>query len=265
MNGWDSPETAVYYESFCRAHSRYERANAELIAHAAIEPWMRVLDVGAGTGRTAEAALERLGDDGRVVCAEPAAAMRAEGIRRIADPRVAWIESLTEARGPFDRILCGAAIWQLKPLPETIRALANLLAPAGALCFNIPALYLLEPDEPGGGSDPSLLSLPALLWTIAGGARDFSTSEPSTPLKMTRRSIGRWLRNAGLRGRSWEFRLRLTQEEYAAWLKIPTMTTRLLAQCATEERSHWIDAALGQVDRSSWKWEAWRGWTAWKR
>jgi hypothetical protein len=143
--------------------------------------------------------------------------------------------------------------------------LADLLAPAGALCFNIPALYLLEPDEPGGGSDPSLLCLPALLWTIGADDRDFATSEPSTRLELSRRSIGRWLRNAGLSGRSWSFRLRFTQDDYAAWLKIPLMTTRLLAQCAPEERSRRIDAALRQVDRSSWKWERWLGWTAWKR
>jgi SAM-dependent methyltransferase len=264
VNGWDHPGTAAYYESFCRAHSRYARANAELISHAAIGPSMRVLDVGAGTGRTAEAALERLGD-GRVVCFEPASAMREEGVRRITDPRVAWIEALADARGPFDRVLCGAAVWQLDPLPETLRALADLLAPSGALCFNIPALYLLEPDEPGGGSDPSLLSLPALLWTIGAGGRGAATSEPSTRLRLSRRSIGRWLRRAGLRGRSWTFRLRFTQEGYAAWLKIPIVTAHLLPECAPEERARRIDAALRQVDRSSWRWERWRGWTAWKR
>ena len=57
MSGWDEPETPAYYEAFCRSHSRYTRANAELISHARIAPGLRVLDLGAGTGRTAEAAL----------------------------------------------------------------------------------------------------------------------------------------------------------------------------------------------------------------
>jgi hypothetical protein len=46
---------------------------------------------------------------------------------------------------------------------------------------------------------------------------------------------------------------------------------RRLRQCALShraerllERARRIDAALRAVDRSSWKWERWRGWTAWK-
>ena len=66
MSGWDDPQAPIYYEAFCRKHSRYGRANAALIAHARMEPGMRVLDLAAGTGRTAEAAshlnaVERLG------------------------------------------------------------------------------------------------------------------------------------------------------------------------------------------------------------
>jgi SAM-dependent methyltransferase len=260
MSGWDHPDTPAYYEAFCRVSSRYSRANAELIAHAAIEPSMRILDVAAGTGRTAEAALECLGPAGRVICVEPSAPMRAEAKRRVPDPRVAWAANLADVRGPFQRILCGAAIWQFNPLPATIRALAGLLAPAGALCFNIPALYLLEPDDPGGGSDSLLLSMPALLWT--SGAPN--TARPNRHT-LTRRSISRWLRVAGFRTRSWEFRLRFTQEEYAAWLKIPVVAALLLSDRTPAQRSRAIDAALRQVDRSSWKWERWRGWTAWKR
>jgi SAM-dependent methyltransferase len=265
MSGWDDPQTPVYYEAFCRSHSRYARANAALVAHARIEPGLRVLDVGAGTGRTAEAVLERLGEEGRVVCVEPAAAMRAEGMRRVRDARVRWHASLTEAAGPFDRILCGAAIWQLEPLPETLRNLAELLRRGGALCFNLPALYLLEPDEPGGGGDPLLLDLPALLpaGSEDGGASEAAPPRASAPLE--RRMIGECLRAAGLRARSWSFRVRLTQDAYAAWLKIPVVSDRMLAGLAADERARRIDATLERVDRSSWKWERWSGWTAWKR
>src|SRR5688572_10330464 len=101
MSGWDDPETPAYYEAFCRGHSRYRRANAALISHARIQSPMRVLDLAAGTGRTAEAALERLGEDGRVICVEPSVAMRAEGMRRVTDRRVHWRASLHEAEGPF--------------------------------------------------------------------------------------------------------------------------------------------------------------------
>ncbi len=82
-------------------------------------------------------------------------------MRRITDHRVRWGVSVFDANASFDRILCGAAIWQMDPLCDTFGALAALLRPGGALCFNIPATYLLESEEPGGGSDPSLSSLPA--------------------------------------------------------------------------------------------------------
>jgi SAM-dependent methyltransferase len=261
MSGWDDPQTPVYYEAFCRRHSRYARANAALIAHARIEPGTRVLDLAAGTGRTAEAALRRLGDDGRILCVEPSAPMRAAGVRRVRDTRVEWRATLADATGPFDRILCGAAIWQLEPLGETIRTLSDLLGRGGALCFNIPALYLLEPDEPGGGEDPLLLALPALLAANAGPACE---PPPQQTQGLRRDAICSWLMDAGLRPRPWRFRVRLTQEAYAAWLKIPAAAGRMLAGFAPDERARRIDAALEAVDRSCWKWERWMGWTAWK-
>jgi SAM-dependent methyltransferase len=264
MSGWDDPETAAYYEAFCRSHSRYTRGNAVLIARAQVAPGMRVLDLAAGTGRTAEAALEFLGEDGRVVCVEPFAGMRDEGMRRVTDSRVEWSAILPDARESFERILCGAAIWQLDPLPETFGILANLLRPGGAFCFNIPALYLLEPDEPGGGSDPLLLSLPALLLAPSNSAPIQEPVECQAPGPLRSSRIAAWLTAAGLRPRSWSFRVRLTQDAYADWLKIPVLTDRLLGGLIPKDRAQRIDAALGLVDRSSWKWERWRGWTAWK-
>jgi len=264
MSGWDDPETVAYYEAFCAGHSRYVQANRSLIAHARLESGMRVLDLAAGTGRTTEAALPSLGPDGRVVSVEPFAAMRKEGIRRIADDRVAWRATLPHANESFDRVLCGAAIWQLEPIAETLRSLARLLRIGGALCFNIPALYLQEPDQPGGGADPMLLELPARL--IASSDRHPLAQPPAdqaaTPLR--RGSIRSWLSAAGLRGQSWSFRVRLTQEAYGAWLKIPVLTEMMLAGLPPMERARRIDLALQSVDRASWKWERWRGWTAWK-
>ena len=264
MSGWDDPETAAYYEAFCRSHSRYNRANAALIARAQVAPGMRVLDLAAGTGRTTEAALEFLGEDGRVVCVEPFAGMRAEGMRRVTDSRVEWSAILPGAGESFERILCGAAIWQLDPLPEMFKMLASLLRSGGALCFNIPALYLLEPDEPGGGSDPSLLSLPALLLASPDGAPIQEPVACRAPGPLSHSGISAGLNAAGLRAQSWSFRVRLTQDAYADWLKIPVLTDGMLGGLTPKARAQRIDAALGSVDRSSWKWERWRGWTAWK-
>ena len=268
MSDWDHPATAEYYEAFCQRHSRYVDANTALVSRAAIRPGMRVLDLGAGTGRTAESALPLLGADGRVVCVEPFEAMRARGMRRVADARVEWRCDLPEqplggllGGAGFDRILSGAAIWQLEPLEEWIRKLSEFLRPGGALCFTVPAMNLCEPDEPGGGRDPLLLELLCLLC----GERAVSGAQADAKgCQMTRPAVTAMLRRAHLQPQSWSFRQRLTQQAYADWLKIPVLTQRMFPGVEPAERARHIDSALANADRDSWKWERWRGWTAWK-
>jgi SAM-dependent methyltransferase len=261
MSDWDDPATAEYYEAFCRRHSRYIDANAALVAHAAIEPGMRILDLGAGTGRTAEAVLPCLGPGGRIVCVEPFGAMRTRGALRITDPRVEWRSDLPESASPFDRILSGAAIWQLAPLEEWIRKLSEFLRPGGALCFTVPGMNLCEPDEPGGGRDPLLLDLLCALY----GEKAVSDAKASAEgWQMTRRALTAMLRRVDLRTQCWDFRYRLTQAAYADWLKIPVLTEGLFPGVEPADRARRIDSALARADRESWKWERWRGWTAWK-
>ena len=256
MNGWDAPGTAAYYEAFCRRYGRYRRANLELVSHARIEPGMRVLDLAAGTGRTAQAALARLGGTGRVVCVEPSASMRVAGARRVRSSCVTWRAGLPRADRVFDRVLCGAAIWQIQPIETTLRRLATLLRPGGALCFTIPAVYLQEPDQPGGGRDPLLLGLPAIL---ARPRR--RVARAAAPLTVA--AMAGSLENAGYEPVPWGFRSRFTQVAYAEWLKIPVVTEGMLAGLPAATRAQMIDDAMRMVDRSSWKWERWRGWTAW--
>ena len=132
MIGWDHPATAESYERFCRRYARYRRANDVLVREGGVVPGLRVLDFGAGSGRTASAALRQLGRDGTVVCVEPAAAMRAAGRRRLRDARVTWRADLpygSDQREAFDRVLAGAVVWQLDPLDGWIRRLATLRRP----------------------------------------------------------------------------------------------------------------------------------------
>ncbi len=256
MTGWDDAATVEYYEAFCRSFSRYAIANRALVKHAQLAEGHRVLDVAAGTGRTAEMILGAVGESGSVVLVEPAGAMRRVGQRRVADARVTWRAAMPHPQKHFDRILCGAGIWQFPSLAETVRDWAKRLAPGGALVFNMPALYVMEPDLPGGGEDPGLTALPALLMkgqaAVAAGK----------PMRAT--DVDAALRAAGLRARRWRFRLKLTQAAYAAWLKIPVTTEGMMPGVASEERARRIDAALTMVHRTSWKWERWIGWTAWK-
>jgi hypothetical protein len=175
--------------------------------------------------------------------------MREAGQERLADRRVSWTEELPGC-GAFDRVLCGAAIWQLEIAP-----LAALVAPGGALCFTIPALYLGEGEEPGGGEDPLLVGLYARL---AGGR--VPQAQAGGPLP----DVESELAAAGLRPERWGFRRRITQAELRDWLAIPPLTDALLRELEPDERLHALDEAYEYVDEASWRWERWHGWTAWR-
>jgi SAM-dependent methyltransferase len=247
VTGWDDSYTVAAYERFDRSHDRYRLANAELAARAALESGLDVVDVGAGLGGTARAALERLGAEGRVVCVEPAHAMRDRGRRLLSDPRVSWTAALPEGR--FDRVLCGAAIWLLG---WSISELAALVAPGGALAFTVPSLYVGEADDTG------LLELPAL---VADGRVPRAATVEAPP---TAAAVDEALAAAGLVPHRWSFRVRLTQAALRDWLKLPVLTDSLLGDLEHAERERRIDAAYERVDPAAWRWEGWSGWTAFR-
>jgi SAM-dependent methyltransferase len=257
--GWDHPWTARLYERFNEGHGRYREANTALTQHASLKPGQRVLDFAAGSGRTAETALPYIGSQGHILCVEPAAAMREMGRQRLIDPRIRWASELPSGNS-FDRILCGAALWQLDSWEKRFGEFVDLLSPGGALCFNIPALYLGQADEPGGGDDPWLVALPAALQDSS--MMDGETEPPKAILDAEQ--VKSHLEAAGLRPEPFCFRLRLTQAAYRDWLKIPALTNRLLPDLEPQARVRRIDEAYGQVPKDSWRWERWLGWTAWK-
>jgi len=252
--GWDHPDTARYYDAFCTQHSRYGDANRALIESAALRPPMRVLDWAAGTGRTAEAALEH---GVEVACVEPARAMRQVGQGLV--PRAEWLEAWPEETEAFDRVLCGAAIWQMLPLGEAFAPAASALKAGGALVFNVPSLYLGEADPPGGGRDPYLLELAARL---AVGRQPHAGAVERMPRA---KEIDALLAAAGFASSRWRWRTRLTQPALCDWMKIPPLTDALFGGLPADERAALVDAAYARCDPDSWRWETWSGWTAWKR
>ena len=260
MTGWDHPDTVRYYEAFNRRHTRYRTANRALVRHAQLRPGLRVLDFAAGTGGTTAAALDILGADGRVDCVEPAQAMRTAGMQKF-DARVRWFADLESAGTGYERILCGAAIWQVPNVAACIRALAERLAPGGALCFDIPAAYAGEADPPGRGPDPLLTELPAALARLGAGGEP----QASAPVTLARREdLHAALSACGLVPCSWRFVSRLTQRAYRDWLKIPVLTDQLLGSLDADQRAAAIDAASAETDPASWRREHWLGWTAWR-
>lgn len=252
---WDRADTVQAWLAFERRHARYRTANRRLAQVAGLAPGLRVLDLGAGTGGTARVMLPTLGPDGRVDCVEPAAAMRAAGAAQLRDPRVRWLARLDDAPGPYDRIVCGAALWQLPRPQATLTALAARLAPGGALCFNIPGAYLGEADAPGGGSDPWLVQG---LTALAAPMAPARTRAPRPPAEASR-----WLQRlarAGLWPELHRHRQRLRQSALRDWLKLPPLTPRL----PDARRAELVDQAFSAVDMASWRWEAWCSFVAWR-
>ena len=259
-SSWDRADVARYYEQFCRRHARYRNANRKLATNAAIRGNQRIFDFAAGTGRTTDAALRLLGPGGVVLCFEPSGPMRSAGIQRVRDSRVSWAAQIPEEPRAWDRILCGAAIWQMDSLEKWFARFASLLRPNGALCFNVPSLYLGQADEAGGGKDPLLLRLPALL-------NEKRTSLPPLAGAQVRTApqIEEMLLAAGLAPRRWEARTRFSYPAYRDWLKIPVNTDGLFGGMPADARAALIDEVYDKVDRRSWRWEHWTGFTAWRR
>jgi SAM-dependent methyltransferase len=251
---WDDGATARYYDEFTRRHVRSQHANVALVAHAELFAGARVLDLAAGTGLTAEAVLPLIGPSGYVVCVEPASAMRELGLSRVRDSRVAW-SPVWPNRIEFDRIVCGAAMWQL-PLTETCARAYSRLAPRGAFVFNIPSLYLGLGDEPGGGEDPLLTKLTSLIP---------HESETDRQDCLSATEIEAALETAGFASYSrWSFRLKLDQAALRDWYKLPVDNRCSLPHRSVDERAAIIDRAYAETDPASWRWEGWLGWTAWK-
>lgn len=260
MIGWDHPDTARYYSAFERRHRRYRSANRALVQQASLRPGQRVLDFAAGSGGTTAEILPLIGKDGRVDCVEPAAAMRATGEPRF-DARVRWLAGLPDRQETYDRILCGAAIWQMPDLGQCLEDFAARLAPGGALSFNIPAGYLGLADRPGGGRDPWLVELPS---TLAARLPAAGTAPEGSWTPITAPQVTTLLRELGLVSHSWSHTGKLSQAAYRDWLKLPVVSNSLLGRLNADERAAALEAAFEAVDQTSWRWERWMGWTAWK-
>jgi len=140
-------------------------------------------------------------------------------------------------------------------LETTLDVLELLLAPGGRLVFNIPSVYLGEPDAPGGGRDPYLLELLERLPRATAEVGVFQAVPPAA-------IVDRLLRARGLTPARWQMRARLSQREYCDWLKIPVLSNQLFPNMDAAERAVRLDEAFAKCDADSWRWESWTGWIA---
>lgn len=253
---WNHPVTAERYRNFSERHDRYRAVAEALVAAAGAAPGLRVLDAAAGLGCAALACLDRMGADDRILATEAAAAMRTAGRARTAGRRIDWLAEPPEA-ACFDLVICSAAIWAMGPVDAVIRELARRVAPGGALAFSMPSAYLGEPDAPGGGADPWLVTLLAAL-TQLGFERPATQpmAQPTAP------AIENALRREGLAAQHTRLRLRLDQAAFRDWMLLPPVNDSLLGALPPEDRPAIVARAAAVLDLRSWRWEGWSLWVA---
>lgn len=143
---WEEPAQAEAYLALCRDNRLYADASSALVKALGLGAGERVADLGCGHGETTSAALERVRPGGRVVGVDPAPRMISAAQARFAGRRGVRF-SVGDARalkalGPFDAVLCNAAIWLDPDVPGALRAIRASLGPGGRLGLGLPAEYL---------------------------------------------------------------------------------------------------------------------------
>jgi demethylmenaquinone methyltransferase / 2-methoxy-6-polyprenyl-1,4-benzoquinol methylase len=118
-----------------------------------LKPGMKVLDVAAGTGLTARAAVKLTGDAGHVVAIDPSAEMLREARKTTGMALVqATGERLPCRPDEFDFVSMGYALRHLSDLQMAFGEFLRVLKPAGTLC-------LLEVSRPQSRLGAALLGL----------------------------------------------------------------------------------------------------------
>ncbi|MHA7775885.1 methyltransferase domain-containing protein [Roseibium sp. M-1] len=252
---WNNPVTAERYRLFTEKHDRYRVAARELAEAVGIAPGQRVLDVAGGIGCTALACLEKLGPEDKVSAVEAAGAMRQIGRDRTDGLPVDWRAEMPVGE-LFDRVVCGAAVWALGPFEAVIEDLAAHVAPGGVLAISLPAAYLGEADQPGGGEDPWLTALPQMLAQMDLGAPPSRASEDGAPV-LSDGLVRRAFAARGFTVTRSDFRQRLTQAAYCDWMSLPPVNATLLGKLSPQDRPAAVARAAMGLDAASWRWEAW--------
>lgn len=144
---WLEAETARRYQIFSEQTGMYQELSRLMVQLAGIEPGMRVLDLGCGTGVTTQAVLEALGQSGHVYALDISGPMLAVAREQVNSERVMFIEADAALTGLPDQvvdcIVCNSVFWQLRHKPQVMAELRRVLRPTGRFVFNAPEPYFI--------------------------------------------------------------------------------------------------------------------------
>ena len=140
---WNDWQNAELYAAYVHEFPIYQVLNRRLAELAQLEDAHRVLDLACGSGATAQSCLRLLPGDAALLGIDTSEAMVGVAGSRVPDPRARFralsAEQLDRLKGPFDRVVCNAAFWQLPERRGVLRNLARLVPTDGLFVFNLPA------------------------------------------------------------------------------------------------------------------------------
>ena len=183
LNQWQvEGDTPDAYERYL-VPALFREAAEKLIAHAAIQPGERVLDLGCGTGIVARVAAEHLGDGENVTGVDANQGMLDVARRVSAEthPGIEWqqgaAEDLPLARSAFDVGLSQQAFQFLENRDAALKEIHRVLRPGGRLVFSvfrsIEHNHTYQPlieafRRHGGDSLGTMMNSPFQEWTREG-------------------------------------------------------------------------------------------------
>ena len=252
VTGWDEPSNAELYDRFTRQFPFYRRCSRDLTTRADLSTRSVVLDLCGGTGVTAEAILDVLPADGRVLSVDASPAMQAVGRRSRPSPRIEWICARAEdvdqhLTRRVDAVLCNAGIWKTDTT-ATFAAIKRVLHPAGLFVFNVGGGFAglsAPPDTP----TPEGPSLNDLIQAIAARRYGYTpVADPCPGPVLTETLLRQQLHQAGFTVTSADVVTQVgTIEEKRAWLSIP-LFARPAGALTHRQRMDILDEAYRHVD-----------------